>query len=29
MFKNPLGVAVDSSGVVYVCDSDNNRIQIF
>ena len=23
------GVAVDNSGVVYVCDSKNNRVQVF
>ena len=25
----PYGLAVDNSGVVYVCDSDNNRLQMF
>ena len=28
-FSTPHSVAVDSSGTVYVCDRDNNRIQIF
>ncbi len=28
-FKDPRGLAVDVSGVVYVCDHDNNRIQLF
>ena len=28
-FDHPRGVAVDSSGVVYVCDRDNNRVQVF
>ena len=28
-FKNPLGVAVDSSGNIYVADADNYRIQKF
>ena len=28
-FNYPLGVAVDSSGVVYVCDHVNNRVQLF
>ena len=28
-FKHPYGVAVDSHGVVYVCDTDNNRVQVF
>ena len=27
-FKNPLGVAVSSSGVVFVVDSDNQRIRV-
>ena len=26
---DPRGVAVDNCGVVYVCDHDNNRIEIF
>ncbi len=25
----PFGIAVDQCGVVYVCDRDNNRVQIF
>ena len=28
-FVSPRGLAVDDSGVVYVCDWKNNRIQIF
>ena len=29
-FRNPRGVTIDNkSGVLYVCDHDNNRIQIF
>jgi DNA-binding beta-propeller fold protein YncE len=28
-FWHPYGVAVDSSGNVYVADTDNNRIQKF
>jgi hypothetical protein len=28
-FKYPVGVAVDTSGNVYVTDSDNHRIQVF
>ena len=28
-FNIPVGLAVDNCGVVYVCDSDNNRIQCF
>ena len=28
-FNYPYGLAVDNSGVVYVCDSGNNRIQLF
>ena len=28
-FKGPYGVAVDNSGVVYVCDSYNHRVQVF
>ena len=28
-FNRPRGLAVDSSGVLYVCDSENSRIQMF
>ena len=28
-FSAPCGLAVDDSGVVYVCDSRNNRVQVF
>ncbi len=28
-FKHPQGLAVDVNGVVYVCDRDNNSIQLF
>ena len=28
-FHSPSGVAVDSSGNVYVSDSTNNRVQVF
>ena len=28
-FDDPRGLAVDNSGVVYVCDSGNNRVQLF
>ena len=28
-FHGPRGIAVDKKGAVYVCDRDNNRIQIF
>ena len=28
-FSDPRGLAVDSNGVVYVCDYDNNRLQVF
>ena len=28
-FYCPYGLAVDDSGVVYVCDGHNNRIQMF
>ena len=28
-FMLPYGLAVDGCGVVYVCDADNNRIQLF
>ena len=28
-FRHPRGLAVDSSGVVYVCDSSNSRVQMF
>ena len=25
----PAGLAVDNSGVVYVCDSNNDRVQVY
>lgn len=28
-FKGPCGIAIDDSGMVYVSDSENNRIQVF
>ncbi len=28
-FNHPYEVAVDTNGVVYVCDADNNRVQVF
>ena len=28
-FNGPRGIAVDKNGVVYVSDTDNNRLQIF
>ncbi len=28
-FKEPLGIAVDQFGVVYVSDHDNDRVQMF
>jgi DNA-binding beta-propeller fold protein YncE len=28
-FRHPRGLAVDGSGVVYVCDYDNNRVTVF
>ena len=28
-FNYPLGVAVDTCGVVYVCDHYNDRVQLF
>ena len=28
-FKRPCGIAVDNSGVVYVCDINNHRVQLF
>ena len=28
-FNSPLGVCVDKDGFVYVCDINNNRVQIF
>ena len=28
-FEYPSGLAVDASGVVCVCDSENNHIQLF
>ena len=28
-FNNPCGLAVDSNGVVYVCDFKNFRLQLF
>ena len=27
-FKSPRGVAVDSGGVVYICDLHNDRLQL-
>ncbi len=28
-FNHPAGLAVDSSGVVYVCDNWNDHVQLF
>ncbi len=28
-FSYPTGLAVDSDGVLYICDESNNRIQLF
>jgi tripartite motif-containing protein 2/3/tripartite motif-containing protein 71 len=28
-FSDPHGIAVDKDGVIYVCDTDNNRLQLF
>ena len=28
-FNNPSGLAMDSDGVLYVCDTDNKRLQLF
>ncbi len=28
-FRLPRGLAVDSSGVLYVCEEGNNRVQLF
>ena len=28
-FKSPFGIAVDSSGTVYIADRQNRRIQVF
>lgn len=28
-FSNPIGLAVDTSGVLYVCDMGNNRVLMF
>ena len=28
-FKSPCELCVDNSGVVYVCDSYNNRVRLF
>ena len=28
-FNTPAGLALDSSGVLYVCDMLNNRVQLF
>ncbi|MBM4400186.1 MAG: hypothetical protein FJ041_07670, partial [Candidatus Cloacimonetes bacterium] len=27
--KNPQGIAADSDGLLYICDTDNNRISVF
>ena len=28
-FNSPYGIGLDKNRTVYVCDTDNNRIQIF
>lgn len=28
-FNRPIGIAVDRCGFIYVCDSDNDRVQVF
>ena len=28
-FRQPMGLAIDSQGLIYVADYDNNRVQVF